>query len=113
MTGDSLTSVTATPGIGRMPNIFTKRKWAFHQTDTAKALIDVCLQNGLIPSYWQSHFTSLRSMLESSVPTARNKTSGHGQGVAVQTVPTYLASYVLHMTASTIVFLVNAEKTLP
>src|SRR6266404_2165730 len=28
ITGDSLTSVTATPGAGRMPNIFTKRRCA-------------------------------------------------------------------------------------
>jgi hypothetical protein len=51
-------------------------------------------------------------MLESSVPTARNKTSGHGQGAAIQIVPDHLAAYVLHMTASTIVFLVKADEAL-
>lgn len=95
-----------------MKVICTKQKWAFKQTDTAKTLIEVCLSNGLIPTYWQTHFASLRSMLESSVPTARNKEGGHGQGVEIRTVPDYLASYVLHMTASTIVFLVEAEKAL-
>lgn len=93
--------------------ICTKRGWAFQSTDTSKALIEVCLKNDLIPAYWQSHFSSLRSMLEGSVPTARNKAGGHGQGVSIQAVPDYLASYVLHMTASTIVFLVRAEKALP
>ncbi|MDP9732130.1 UNVERIFIED_ORG: hypothetical protein QE446_003910 [Rhizobium sp. SORGH_AS260] len=95
-----------------MKIICNKRRWQINQNDTAKKLIDVCLENGLIPSYWQNHFSSLRSMLESSVPTARNKTSGHGQGVIVQAVPDYLASYVLHMTASTILFLINAERGL-
>jgi hypothetical protein len=95
-----------------MKIICNKRKWQINQSDTAKKLIDVCLTNGLIPSYWQNHFGSLRSMLESSIPTARNKTSGHGQGATVQEVPDYLASYVLHMTASTILFLINAEKKL-
>ena len=31
----------------------------------------------------------------------------------IQQVPDHLASYVLHMTASTIVFLVKAEQALP
>jgi hypothetical protein len=105
---DALKSIEST-----MKVICDKRGWTVAPTDTAKKLIEVCLANGLIPTYWQNHFTTLRSMLESSVPTARNKTSGHGQGVTIQQVPDYLASYVLHMTASTIVFLVKAEQALP
>ena len=54
-----------------------------------------------------------RSMLESSVPTGRNKLSGHGQGSTPTTVPDYLVAYMLHMTASTIVFLAEAELSLP
>lgn len=96
-----------------MKIICSKRGWTFTPNDTAKKLIDVCLANGLIPAYWQSHFTSLRSMLESSVPTVRNKTSGHGQGAVIQDVPDHLASYVLHMTAATILFLVKADEALP
>lgn len=96
-----------------MKIICAKRGWEFAATDSAKKLIQACMTNGLIPSFWQSHFTSLRSMLEASVPTARNKTSGHGQGAVTQTVPDHLASYVLQMTASTIVFLVKAEQALP
>ena len=34
----------------------------------------------------QSHLTGLRTTLESGVPTARNKTSGHDQGVTPITV---------------------------
>lgn len=105
---DALKAIEST-----MKVICHKRGWPIQPKDTAQKLIDACLSNGLIPSYWQSHFTSLRSMLESSVPTARNKTSGHGQGTAIQTVPDHLAAYVLHMTASTIVFLVKAEQALP
>lgn len=105
---DSLKSIESTLKV-----IFTKREWTFSSTDPVKRLLDVAFANGLIPPYWTSHFTSLRSMLESSVPTARNRTSGHGQGVEIQQVPDYLASYVLHMTASTIVFLVKAEQARP
>lgn len=96
-----------------MKVICGKRKWQVAPTDTAKRLIEICLANDLIPAFWQGHFSSLRAMLESSVPTARNKTSGHGQGTIPTQVPPYLAAYVMHMTASTIVFLVEAEKSLP
>ena len=40
-------------------------------------------------------------MLESSIPTGRNKLSGHGQGTTPVSVPDYLVAYMLHMTAST------------
>ncbi|MHC5060136.1 MAG: STM4504/CBY_0614 family protein [Planctomycetota bacterium] len=95
-----------------MKIICKKRKWPYKQTDTAKNLINTCFDNGLIPAFWQSHFGSLRAMLESSVPTARNKTSGHGQGTQQVEVPGHLAAYCLHMTASTLVFLIEAEKAL-
>lgn len=93
-----------------MKAICDKRGWTYKPTDTAKTLIDICLANGLIPSFWQQQFTSLRSLLESSIPTGRNKLSGHGQGATPQTVPDHLTAYMLHMTASTLVFLTTAEK---
>jgi hypothetical protein len=96
-----------------MKAICEKRKWSYKQTDTAKKLIDTCFQNGLIPDFWQSHFSALRCTLESGVPTARNALGGHGQGTQPVQVPQYLAAHVLHMTASTLVFLVEAEKALP
>ena len=105
---DALKSIEST-----MKIICDKRIWEYAPTDTAKNLIAICLNNGLIPAFWQSHFAGLRTMLESSVPTARNKTSSHGQGVSIQTVPDHLAGYALNMTASTIVFLVKAEEALP
>jgi hypothetical protein len=95
-----------------MKAICDKRGWTYKTTDTAKTLIDVCLSNGLIPPFWQQQMTSLRSLLESSIPTGRNKLSGHGQGAVPQEVPNYLTAYMLHMTASTLVFLTTAEKEL-
>ena len=78
-----------------------------------KFLIEVCFDNGLIPSFWQSHYSSLRNLLESSVPTGRNKLSGHGQGTTPVSVPNHLVAYMLHMTASAIVFLAEAEEKYP
>ena len=96
-----------------LKTICTIRKWPYNPTDTAKPLLDVCFTNGLFPPYLQSHYSSLRSMLESGVPTVRNKTSGHGQGPEVVPVPPHYAAYGLHMTGSAIQFLIEAEKNLP
>jgi hypothetical protein len=95
-----------------MKVICGKRKWTYNKNDTAKKLITICFENGLIPQFWQSHMNGLRSTLESGVPTVRNKMGGHGQGAEVVDVPDHIAAYALHMTASTIVFLVKAEEAL-
>ena len=44
----------------------------------------------------------------SGVPTIRNKVSGHGQGMEVVEIPSYLAAHQLHLTATTILFLSEA-----
>ncbi len=84
--------------------------WSVPQTATANNLIKALFDNGLIPPYLQAHYNSLRSLLESGVPTVRNNNSGHGQGGSSRTVPGHLVAYTLHMTASAIVFLVESEK---
>lgn len=96
-----------------MKTICDKRGWPYNQNDTAKKLIENCLAQGLIPNYLQNQFSSLRSLLESGIPTVRNRTSGHGKGVTTIVLPQYMASYILHLTATTIHFLVEAEKALP
>jgi AbiJ N-terminal domain 4 len=93
----------------QMKSICDKRGWRYSGNATAKNLIEACLDNGLIPPFWQQNFTSLRSLLESSIPTGRNKLGGHGQGGTTTEVPDYLVAYMLHMTASALVFLGEAE----
>jgi len=56
--------------------------------------------------------SALRSLLEGGVPTGRNKLSGHGQGATPTTVPEHIVSYVLHMAAAAIVFLVRSEQNI-
>lgn len=92
-----------------MRAICVKRKWAVDKKATARDLIQVCMDNQLIPDFWQSHYSSLRSMLESGIPTARNRLGGHGQGVVPTTVPDSIVACMLHMTASAVVFLATAE----
>lgn len=95
-----------------MKAICDKQKWQYQPNATSKTLIQICFDKELVPQFWQQHFSSLRSLLESSVPTGRNKLSGHGQGSTPTVVPDYLVAYMLHMTASTLVFLTTAEKNL-
>lgn len=85
------------------------RKWAYKDTDTAKPLLDVVFTHGLIPGYLEGKFTALRQVLESGVPTTRNRESGHGAGSAPKQVPKHLAGYVLHLTASSILFLAESD----
>jgi hypothetical protein len=94
-----------------MKSICDARHWAYPPTATAKALIDILFEKELIPSSLQSHFNGLRTTLEAGLPTVRNKTSGHGQGTQPVAIPNHLAAYALHLAATNIVMLVNAQKT--
>jgi len=96
-----------------MKAIFTKRGWTFDPSDTAKALIKISFDKELIPATLDSYFSGLRASLESGIPTIRNKYSGHGQGAKVVDVPPHFASFMLHQTAATIKFLIEADKDLP
>ena len=63
-----------------MKAICDKRGWKYQHNATCNVLIQICIENKLIPEFWTQQFTSLRSTLESGMPTGRNKLGGHGQG---------------------------------
>jgi hypothetical protein len=94
-----------------MKTICDKRKWGYSQGDSASKLLTILFDQQLVPSEMQSHFNGLRTTLESGVPTLRNRRAGHGQGSDPTKVPDYLVAYALHLTASNIVFLINAHNT--
>ncbi|MBC7820237.1 MAG: hypothetical protein IAG10_25415 [Planctomycetaceae bacterium] len=96
-----------------MKTICTERSWTYSPSATASALIGVCITNGLFPTFLQSQIDSLRVLLESGIPTTRNRMGGHGQGATVTTVPERLAAYALHLTATNILLLVEAHNELP
>jgi hypothetical protein len=96
-----------------MKSICAKRNWPYSNKDNAKQLIDICFENRLVPEFWQSQYSALRSMLESGVPTGRNKLAAHGQGEEITVVPRHIVAYMLHMTAATIVFFAEAESNMP
>lgn len=95
-----------------MKSICDKRGWKYDTNATAKKLIEICFQEGLIPDELQSQFSALRSTLESGLPVIRNNKAGHGQGLQKREVPSYLAFYAINLAASNIVFLINAYKSL-
>lgn len=96
-----------------LKTICSERGWAYDKSDTAKKLISIVLNNGLVPSFMQNQMNIMQTLLESGVPTVRNKLAGHGQGPTVRAMPDYIASYVLHLTATTILLLANADASLP
>lgn len=93
-----------------MKSVCKLRGWATQPNDTAKSLIATCFANGLVPAYLDSQFASLRSVLESGVPTVRNKNGGHGQGSNPVVIPDYMARYALNLTATSILFVVDAHS---
>ena len=92
--------------------ICDKRGWTRGAGDTANRLVDIVFTNKLIPAFMQSHFSALRNTLEAGVPTLRNKLGGHGQGTRVVPVPEYMAAYAVHLTASNILLLAQANENL-
>lgn len=90
-----------------MKIICKEKGWSYNQTDTAKKLIQICFQNGLVPSFTQNQFTSLQNLIESGIPTIRNKLGGHGQGEIPQIVDDGMTRYGLNLTGSNIIFLVE------
>ena len=89
--------------------ICQKREWPFSDKDPAKTLLTVIFEKGLVPGYLESKFTGMRTVLESGVPTIRNRESGHGAGEEPRHIPQHLAAYVIHLTASAIVFISRCD----
>jgi hypothetical protein len=89
--------------------ICAERGWKTQPTDNAKALINACLSQGLLPSFLESQMGAVRSLLESGLPTVRNKLGGHGQGTETIAVPEYFARYALNLTASSILLMAEAD----
>ncbi len=90
--------------------IGNNRKWRIKDTDNASKLISYLFEEKLIPDYLQSHFSALKSCLESGVPTVRNKSGGHGQGVVPISTPAYMAEYLIGEAANTIRLIIEAHN---
>ena len=95
-----------------LKTICDKRSWEYDKS-TSKNLIEICFKNNLIHNFLQDEYNSLINLLKSGVPMLRNKLSAHGQGSEeLPPIPDYYAAYMIHMTASNIIFLIEAENKL-
>lgn len=94
-----------------MKNICAKRGWEIKGSGTSSQLISALVENGLIPSYLDTHVNSLRNML-AGLSNVRNKKAGHGQGEEANPVPEHFVNYTLHLCATNIVFLIESYKVL-
>ena len=93
-----------------MKAILEAQDWPCEPHWQAKHLIQSLLDHELIPTTLGSYLNGIRTVLTDGVPALRNKQSGHGQGAYVATVPDYVAAFTLNLTASNIVFLMEANK---
>lgn len=90
-----------------LKTICQEKDWEFASNATARTLIQICFNNELIPTFTQNQFTSLRSLLESGIPSIRNKLGGHGQGQVPQKVDDEMTRYALNLTGTNIIFLIE------
>jgi hypothetical protein len=90
--------------------IISAKGWPLSPGDTASKLISTAFANNLIPAYMQTEFAGLRTLLESGVPTVRNKNGGHGAGTSPREIPSYIAAFQLHQTAAAIILLIESAK---
>lgn len=89
--------------------IASEKGWPVASNATAKQLLQAAYDYGLIPTFLQSEFSGLRSILEGGVPAVRNKNSAHGAGTTKRKVPKHLASFQMHQTAAAIIFLIESQ----
>jgi AbiJ-like protein/uncharacterized protein DUF7014 len=78
------------------------KTWTPPPNATAAPLVQLVIEKRLIPVYLKSSLDGLA--------TLSNRSSRHGQGAQVRSMPPYLAAYALHLAATNIVMLVEAFK---
>jgi hypothetical protein len=93
-----------------MKIILKEKGWEYNEKDTSHKLIQICFNNELIPKYIQTQFLSLKSLLESGIPTVRNNSGAHGQGDKPQIITDEIVRYALNLTGANIIFLVELSK---
>lgn len=92
-----------------MKTICELKQWQYDKDhDTVQKLIEIIFANNLLPAYLTQAFNSLRSLLESTLPTVRNRTGGHGQGSRSVEIPPYFANFALNISACNIILLIKA-----
>ena len=92
-----------------LKSICDLNQWKYEPDARFNGLVSIVFEKGLVPLHLKAYFNNLKEILK-VVPSIRNKGGGHGQGREISFIPKYLASHMLHLTASTILFLIEANK---
>lgn len=92
-----------------MKEILGKRGVSLDRTDTASNLIKKLKDDGILDPPLLSFADSVRTTLESGLPTLRNVIpgAGHGRGKAVDKEYQTYCNFALHLAGSLIVFLIE------
>ena len=83
------------------------KEWNYSEKDTAGKLINICRDNGLFENFFKEEITRL---ITEGAPRLRNAKTGHGAGGKDVEIPDYYVDYMIHTTATCIIFLINAYK---
>lgn len=88
--------------------IFAGMGWTPPANKNVAPYIREAGKHGLYPDYLTNHYNNLADMIINGPPTMRNQNGGHGQGTQIDNTPDFFARYMINMTASTILFFINA-----
>lgn len=86
-----------------------QHKWKFGKSDGARHLIALCQKQGLVPLELQAQLDTLADLLENQLPVPDKKTGKPLPG-SVHEVDEHVASYLMHLTATHMLFLDNCSK---
>jgi len=84
-------------------------EWPYEKAASAKAMLKVMRENKLFPAMLESSANALITLMESTLPTLRNKTPsvGHGAGEQSPVIDEAIATFAINSAASYIRMLVE------
>lgn len=85
-----------------MKLILKRKNIPYKQDDTTSVLLKHLFEQNFYPSYLSNYLNNLKSILESGLPTIRNKTSSHGKGDMEIEVTENLTLFTLNITGACI-----------
>ena len=92
-----------------LKSICDQRGWEYNKGARATDLLKIVRDERLLPINLHKSFEQLYATLN-GLPELRNKLGAHGQGSKPVTTPDYMVSYALHLAASNILLLVEANN---
>lgn len=94
-----------------MKAICSARSWRHEPTASARQLIQLIVNEGLVPTSSTEQLENVSKCLL-GIATIRNKNAGHGAGAQPRDVPKHFAAYAIHLAASNMVFLLESHRSL-